>query len=94
MKEFKDTDIKLLKTGIITPHITKSNGKDYSKAKLYLKDSSLVGKNYEMYDLEDVMIEESFGIVNGKGVLIFCLLFRERRIRLDYLASIDYQIDI
>ena len=24
-----------------------------------------------MYDLEDVRIEESFGIVNGKGVLIF-----------------------
>ena len=71
MKDFKDTDIKLLKTGIITKHITKSNGKDYPKAKLYLKDASLVGKNYEMYDLEDIQIEEFFGIVHGKGILIF-----------------------
>ena len=71
MKDFKDTDIKLLKTGIITKHITKSHGKYYSKAKLYLKDASLVGKNYEMYDLEDTRIEEFFGIVPGKGILIF-----------------------
>ena len=45
MNEFKDSDINLLKTGIITKHITKSNGKNYIKAKLYLKDASMVG-NY------------------------------------------------
>ena len=98
MKEFKNNALELLKTGIITPHITKSNGKDYSKAKLYLKDSSLVGKNYEMYDLEDVRIEESFGIVNGKGVLIFLPsvqrkkdkigLFGEHRLSNRYLSKL------
>lgn len=71
MKEFNDKNISLLKTSIIAKHITKSNGKNYVKSKLYLKDDSLVGKNYEMYDLEDVKIEESFGIVHGKGILIF-----------------------
>ena len=71
MKEFKDNTLELLKTGIITKHVTKSNGKDYPKAKLYLKDASLVGKNYEMYDLGDIKIEEFFGIIPGKGILIF-----------------------
>ena|SRR3989344_8397958 len=98
MNEFKDSDINLLKTGIITKHITKSNGKNYIKAKLYLKDASMVGKNYEMYDLEDVKIEESFGIVHGKGILIFLPsiqrkkdkigLFGEHRLSNRYLSKL------
>ena len=98
MKEFKDTEITLLKTGTITKHVTKSNGKDYLKSKLYLKDASLVGKSYEMYDLEDVKIEESFGIVHGKGILIFLPsiqrkknkigLFGEHRLSNRYLSKL------
>lgn len=71
MKEFQQTDVKLLKIGKIVKHATKSNGKDYLRVKLYLKDASLAGKNYELYDLEDIKIEEAFGFIQGKGILIF-----------------------
>ena len=71
MKEFKSNEVKFLKIGKIAKHSTKSNGKDYLRAKLYLKDSSLIGKGCELYDLGDIGIEETFGIVKGKGLLIF-----------------------
>ena len=70
MVEFKQTDVRLLKAGKIAKHPTRSNGKSYLRAKLYLKDASLIGKNYEMYDLEEVNIEEHFGFVAGKGILL------------------------
>ena len=71
MKEFKRFEAKLLKAGKIAKHPTKSNGKNYLRAKLYLKDSSIIGKNYELYDIGDVGIEEMFGTIKGKGILIF-----------------------
>lgn len=68
---FKPFEIKLQKIGKILPHKTKSLGKEYSKAKLYLRNDFDVNKRYEMYDMGRVHLVEWHGHVKGKGILIF-----------------------
>jgi len=57
--------------GNILNHVTKVMGKTYTRAKLYLKGDSYVGKSYELYDLGEVEIKECMGTIKGKGLLIF-----------------------
>ena len=68
---FKPCEIKLQKVGKILLHKTKSLGREYSKAKLYLHNDSDVNKLYEMYDMGRVHLAEWHGHVKGKGILIF-----------------------
>ena len=51
--------------------MTKSAGKFYSKAKIYLNNDKDVNSRYELYDLGRVHLEEWHGHVKGKGLLIF-----------------------
>ena len=71
MVVFKHYEIELLKVGSILKHVTKASGKLYIKAKLYLSGDSYVGKNYELYDVGEVVIKEMMGEVRGKGLLLF-----------------------
>ena len=72
MGQFKHSDISLLKIGKVSSHLTKSAGKSYRKAKLYLRDSSLVGKDFELYKLGEIEIEEvAEAVVKGQGLLVF-----------------------
>ena len=71
MVVFKHYEIELLKVGNILKHVTKASGKLYIKAKLYLSGDSYVGKNYELYDVGEVVIKEMMGEVRGKGLLLF-----------------------
>ena len=68
---FKPFEIKLLKVGKILKHITKHVNKEYSKAKIYLRDDSYVGQRYELYDMGRVHLVEWRGHVKGNGILIF-----------------------
>ena len=68
---FNPFEIKLLKVGKILLHTTKSAGKAYSKAKLYLNSAKNVNSKYELYDLGRVHLNEWHGHVKGKGILIF-----------------------
>ena len=56
---FNHLHLKLMKAGKILSPITKSHNKIYPKAKLYLRDDSLVGKRYGLYGLGDAAIEET-----------------------------------
>ncbi|MBI4980001.1 hypothetical protein HZC30_00420 [Candidatus Woesearchaeota archaeon] len=67
---YKPFEIKLLKVGKISKHITKCNGKEYPKSKLYLH-SSLNGLHYELYDMGNVSLQEWHGNIKGRGILIF-----------------------
>ena len=72
MKLFKHSELNLSKIGRVSSHLTKSANKTYQKAKLYLKNPSLVGKGYELYVLGEIGIEEvANAIVKGQGLLIF-----------------------
>ncbi|HDL02391.1 MAG TPA: hypothetical protein ENH20_00990 [Candidatus Pacearchaeota archaeon] len=71
MVVFKHYEIELLKVGSILKHVTKASGKLYIKAKLYLSGDSYVGKNYELYDVGEVVIKEMMGESRGKGLLLF-----------------------
>jgi hypothetical protein len=68
---FKSFEIKLLKIGKILQHTTKSAGKVYSKAKLYLRNDKDINSKYELYDLGRIHLAEWHGHVKGKGLLIF-----------------------
>lgn len=67
---YKPFEIKLLKVGKVSKHVTKCNGKEYPKSKLYLP-LSLSGLHYELYEMGNVYLREWHGNVKGKGILIF-----------------------
>jgi len=71
MKSFKHYELELLKLGKVSKHSTKTRGKIYAKGKVYLSDNTFTNKNYELYDLGDLSIEEVFSTINGKGLLMF-----------------------
>ena len=71
MKSFKHFELDLLKVGRVSKHSTKSRGKIYDKGKVYLSDKVFTNKDYELYDLDDLSIEEVFGTIKGKGLLLF-----------------------
>ena len=68
---FKPFGIKLQKVGKILEHKTKNAGKEYPKAKIYLRNDNEVNKRYELYDMGKVHLVEWHGHVKGKGFLIF-----------------------
>jgi len=86
MKEFKRFEAKLLKAGKISKHITKSKGKVYLRSKMYLKDL-FIGKNYELYDLGEVEIEEMFGNIKGKGLLIFFPIIQRPKDKIGFFGE-------
>ena len=67
---YKPFEIKLLKVGKVSKHITKCNGKEYPKSKIYLP-SSFNNLQYELYEMGDVHLSEWHGNIKGKGILIF-----------------------
>ena len=71
MKSFKHFELELLKIGKVSKHSTKTRGKIYDKGKVYLSDSILINKDYELYDMGELCIEEVFSTIKGKGLLIF-----------------------
>lgn len=71
MVVFKHFEIELLKIGKVIDHITKVGKKIYPKSKIYLNDGVYSGKQYELYNIGDVCIEEVFSNARGKGILIF-----------------------
>ncbi len=83
MKSFKHYELELLKSGKVSKHSTKTRGKIYDKGKVYLSDNTFTNKDYELYDLGDLSIEEVFSTINGKGLLIFFLEHIKKRELLD-----------
>ena len=71
MKSFKHFELELLKICKVSKHSTKTRGKIYDKGKVYLSDSILINKDYELYDMGELCIEEVFSTIKGKGLLIF-----------------------
>ena len=71
MKSFKHYELELLKFGKVSKHSTKTRGKKYEKGKVYFSDSAFINKDYELYDIGDLSIEEVFSTIKGKGLLIF-----------------------
>ena|SRR3989344_6177924 len=70
MKLFKHYELELLKVGKVSKHSTKTRGKIYDKGKVYLSDNAFTDKNYELYDLGDLSIEEVFSTIKGMGLLL------------------------
>ena len=66
MKSFKNYELELLKTGKVSKHSTKTRGKIYYKGKVYLSDNSFTNKDYELYEVGDLSIEEVFSTIKGK----------------------------
>ena len=60
-----------MKLGRVSKHSTKTRGKIYDKGKVYLSNNVFTNRNYELYVLGDLSIEEVFSTINGKGLLIF-----------------------
>jgi len=71
MKLFKHYELDLLKLGKVSKHSTKTRGKTYDKGKVYLSNNVFTDKDYELYDLGDLSIEEVFSTIRGKGLLLF-----------------------
>lgn len=71
MKSFKHYELELLKLGKVSEHSTKTRGKIYDKGKVYLSNNVFTDKDYELYNLGDLSIEEVFSTIKGKGRLIF-----------------------
>ena len=81
MKSFKHFELELLKLGKVSKHSTKTRGKTYEKGKIYLSDSSFINKDYELYDVRELSIEEVFSTIKGRGLLIFLPSYkREKRV--------------
>ena len=68
---YEQREINFVKQGKITKHKTTVSGKEYERGKIYLKDSTLLHKRYELYDLGRVNLKEMDGHIKGKGILIF-----------------------
>src|SRR3989344_3235576 len=79
MKSFKHYELELLKLGKVSKHSTKTRGKTYDKGKIYLSNNIFTNKDYELYDLGDLSIEEVFSTINGKGCLYSSQSISERR---------------
>ena len=71
MKSFKHFELDLLKIGRVSKHSTRARGKIYEKGKVYLSNRDFIDKNYELYDIGELSIEEVFSTIKGKGLLIF-----------------------
>ena len=75
MVSFKHFEIELLKVGKVSNHFTKAKIKEeiraYQKGKVYLNDSKYISKQFELYDIGEVNIQEVFSNIKGKGILIF-----------------------
>jgi|GEM_PF-5164283 len=71
MKSFKHFELKLLKLGRVSKHSTKTRSKTYSRGKVYLSGNAFINKDYELYDLGDLSIDEVLATTKGKGLLIF-----------------------
>ncbi len=71
MKLFKHYELELLKVGKVSKHSTKTRGKIYNKGKVYLSNNFFTNKDYELYDLGDLSIEEVFSKIKRRGVLLF-----------------------
>ncbi len=68
---YNQHEIRFLKQGKITKHKTSAKGKTYERGKIYLKDTALLHRRYELYELEGVNINEQGKHISGKGILIF-----------------------
>ena len=79
MKSFKHFELELLKIGKVSKHSTKTRGKIYDKGKVYLSDNILINKDYELYDIGELCIEEVFSTIKGKGLLIFFPDFKRKK---------------
>ena len=79
MKLFKHFELELLKVGKVSKHSSKTRGKIYAKGKVYLSDSALTNKDYELYDIGDLSIEEVFGTIKGKGLLMFFPEYKRKK---------------
>lgn len=71
MKLFKHFELELLKIGKVSRHSTKIRGKRYDKGKVYLFGNTFTNKDYELYDLGGLSIEEVFSTIKGKELLLF-----------------------
>ena len=71
MKSFKHFELDLLKVGKVSKHSTKTRGKINDKGKVYLSDNTFTDRDYELYDIGDLFIEEVFSTIKGKGLLKF-----------------------
>ena len=75
MVSFKHFEIELLKVGKVSNHSTKasikSGKKKYHRGKIYLSNSAFVNKQFELYDIGEVEIQEVFSNIQGKGVMLF-----------------------
>jgi len=75
MVSFKHFEIDLLKIGNVSNHSTKAKikagEKAYPKGKIYLNDSAHINKQFELYDIGEVSIQEVFSNIKGKGIMIF-----------------------
>ena len=49
-----------MKSRKVSKHSTKTRGKIYDRGKVCLSDNIFIGKDYELYDLGDLSIEEVF----------------------------------
>ncbi len=79
MKLFKHYELELLKVGKVSKHSTKTRGKIYDKGKVYLSDNAFTNKDYELYDLGELSIEEVFAKINGKGLLLFFPEYKRKK---------------
>jgi len=71
MKSFKHFELELMKIGKVSRHSTKIRGKKYNKGKVYLSNDAFTNKDYELYDIWELSIEEVFSTIKGRGLLIF-----------------------
>ena len=60
-----------MKTGKVSRHSTKAKEKKYNKGKVYLSNDDFTNKDYELYDIGELSIEEVFSTIKRKGLLIF-----------------------
>ena len=79
MKLFKHFELELLKIGRVSKHSTKTRGKIYDKGKVYFSDITFINKDYELYDIGELSIEEVFSTINGKGLLIFFPNYKRKK---------------
>ena len=75
MVSFKHFELELLKVGKVSNHFTKAKvktgEKEYLKGKIYLNDSAYINKQFELYDIGEVSIQEVFTNIKGQGIMIF-----------------------
>ena len=75
MVSFKHFEIELLKIGKVSNHSTKAKikvgKKEYCKGKIYLNNAAHVDKQFELYDIGEVTIQEVFSNIHGNGLMLF-----------------------